>query len=139
MANSLFTPYKNRLLGSGALHLPDWDADVIKAVLIDTADYTVDLTNHNAFDDVAGAAQVASANLSGVTIASGAVDADDTEFTSVSGDVCEAVLIYEDTAGAASTDPLLVWFDTFTAGMPVTPNGGNIEVVWHASGVLALV
>ena len=44
-------------------------------------------------------------------------------------------VLYEDNAGAASTDPLLLYFDTFSSGMPVTPNGGNIVVVWNASGI----
>jgi hypothetical protein len=138
VANALYRSYKNRILGSGSLHLPDWDADVITAVLIDSADYTVDLTTHDAFDDVAGAAQVASAALAGVAISAGAVDANDTTFTSVTGDQSEAIILYENTAGAASTDPLLAYFDTFTSGMPVTPNGGNIVVVWNASGILTL-
>lgn len=135
MANALYTPYKSRLLGSGSLHLPDWDADVIKVDLVDTADYTVNIATHDAHDDVTGAGIVATATLASVAIASGAVDAADTTFTSVSGDQSEALVIWEDTAGASSTDPLLVYFDTFSSGMPVTPNGGNIVVVWHASGI----
>lgn len=138
MANQLYTAYKNRMLGSGSLSLVDWDANTVVAVLIDTADYTVVIGTHDAFDDVAGAAQVSSANLSGVTITAGVIDATDTTFTSVTGDQSEAVILYYNTAGAASTDPLLLYLDTFTSGMPVTPSGGNINLVWNASGIFTL-
>lgn len=138
MANAMYTPYKNRIWGSGSLHLPDLDADVIKADLVDTADYTVNITTHDAHDDVTGAGIVATATLASVAISAGAVDAADTTFSTVTGDQSEAIVIWEDTAGASSTDPLLFYFDTFSAGMPVTPNGGNITVVWNASGIVTL-
>jgi hypothetical protein len=138
MANALYRSYKNRMLGSGSLHDPDLDADVIRATLLDSADYTPSLTTHDAYDDVAGAAKVASASLSGTAIAAGAFDAVDVTFTSVTGDQCEYLLLDENTAGADSTDPLIALFDTFDSGMPVTPNGGNIVAVFNASGIFTL-
>lgn len=135
MANALYRAYKNRLLGSGSLHLPDWDADVIKVDLVDSADYTVAITTDDAHDDVTGAGIVATATLASVAISAGGIDAADTTFTAVSGDVSEYLVLWEDTVGASSTDPLLVFFDTFSSGMPVTPNGGDIVVVWNASGI----
>lgn len=135
MANALYRAYKNRLLGSGSLHLPDLDADVIKVSLVDSADYTVAITTDDAFNDVTGAGVVASATLASVAISAGGIDANDTTFTAVSGDQSEVIVGWEDTAGASSTDPLIFFFDTFSSGMPVTPNGGDIVVVWNASGI----
>jgi hypothetical protein len=134
----MYRSYKNRIWGSGSLHLPDLDADVIKASLCDAADYTVSATTDDAFNDIPAAAVVASATLTSVAISAGAVDAADVTFTAVSGDTSELVVIWEDTAGASSTDPLLWVYDTFASGMPVTPNGGNILLVWSASGLITL-
>ena len=138
MANAMYRSYKNRIWGSGSLHLPDLDADVIKASLVDSADYTVAITTDDAFNDVPSGGVVASATLGSVAISAGAVDAADTTFTAVSGDQSELIVIWEDTAGASSTDPLLWVYDTFSSGMPVTPNGGDIQIVWNASGLITL-
>jgi hypothetical protein len=55
-------------------------------------------------------------------------DAADVTFTAVSGDVSEALVIYKDT-GTASTSRLIAYIDTAT-GLAVTPNGGDITVIW---------
>jgi uncharacterized protein YigE (DUF2233 family) len=46
-------------------------------------------------------------------------------------------VIYIDT-GTAGTSPLVAYIDTGVTGLPVTPNGGNINVTWNASGIFAL-
>lgn len=107
----------------------DWDADVIKAVLIDAADYTVNLATHQFLNDIPGAARVAvSAPLTGKTVANGVADADDFTFPAVSGDPAEALVVFQDT-GVEGTSRLIAYIDTAT-GLPVTPNGGNINVAW---------
>lgn len=133
MANGLYVAYKNRLLGTGTA--VDWDTDTMTVLLVDTADYAVNLTTHDFVDDVAAGARVATGVLDSVAIASGAVDAADEVFSSVTGDQSEALVIYKDLGGAESADPLCVYIDTFSSGMPVTPNGGNITITWHASGI----
>jgi len=107
----------------------DWDADVIKAVLIDTADYTVNLASHQFLSDIPLAARVAtSAALTGKTVAGGVADAADFTLPAVSGDPAEALVIYQDT-GTENTSRLIAYIDTAT-GLPVTPNGGDINVAW---------
>jgi type IV secretory pathway VirB2 component (pilin) len=82
-----------------------------------------------AFLVFAGPAIVAtSGNLASKTSTNGVADAADITFTAVTGDVSEALVIYKDT-GVAATSPLLAFIDTAT-GLPVTPNGGNINVVF---------
>lgn len=138
MSNALYTSYRNRLAGSGTQADTDWDNDIIKVHLVDNADYTFSAA-HDFENDITDAGIVATATLASVTIGSvgaGVVDAADTTFTSVTGDVSESLVLWHDTAGADTTDPLLVYFDTFSSGMPVTPNGGNVVVVWNASGII---
>jgi len=103
--------------------------DTIKCVLIDAADYTVDLANHDFLDDVASGARVGTAQtLGSKTTTAGVFDAADVTFSSVSGDQCEAILIYKDT-GTEGTSPLIAYIDSAT-GLPVTPNGGDIQIQW---------
>lgn len=106
-----------------------WTSANIKAVLVDTAAYTVNLATHQFLSDIAAGARIAtSGNLAGKTATAGVADADDITFTSVGGASAEAVVLYKDT-GTASTSPL-IWYTTSGTGLPVTPNTGDITVSW---------
>jgi len=142
MANSLFLAYKQEQIGDaagpghGAI---DWElATTINATLHDSADTVVDVNTHQDIADILAAGRVATVALTGrTTVASGntlTIDAADATFTSVTGDQAEQVIIWNST-GTESTSLLIVFFDTFTSGMPVTPNGGNIDLVFNASGI----
>lgn len=125
MANALYDKGREGFL-NGAI---SWTNDNIKVILVDTAEYTVDLANHDFVNDVPTAARVAtSANLSSKTSTAGVADAADVTFSSVTGATCEALIIYQDT-GTESTSRLIAYIDTAT-GLPVTPNGGDIVVQW---------
>lgn len=127
MANALYDAGREAFLNGDI----DWTNDNIKVVLIDTADYTVDLSTHDFLDDVAAAARVAtSGNLASKTSTDGVADAADVTFTSVTGDESEALIIYKDT-GTESTSNLIAYIDSAT-GLPVTPNGGDITVQWDS-------
>lgn len=108
----------------------DWPDDTIKAVLVDTDDYTVDLAADQYLDDVPAGARVATATLQNPTCTDGILDADDLTFASVSGDQSEALVIYKDT-GVEGTSILIAYVDTAT-GLPITPDGNNIIVAWDA-------
>ncbi len=103
----------------------DWDTDDIRAILIDVADYTVNLATHDNLDDVAAASRVAvSSAISGKTVTDGVANCSAITWSSVSGDPCEAIIFYKHT-GTESTSRLICYIDNAT-GLPVTPNGGNI-------------
>ena len=125
MSNALYDKAREGFL-TGQI---DWDTDAIKAVLIDAADYTVNLAAHQFLSDIPPAARVAtSAALSGKTVAGGVADAADLTLAAVSGDTAEALVLYQDT-GTEGTSRLIAYLDTAT-GLPVTPNGGDINVAW---------
>lgn len=135
MANALYNTFKEGLLDK----LFDMNTDTIKATLIDSADYTYS-ASHDEYSggatDVATAAKVAeSSALGSPTIASGVFDTADFTWSAVSGDVSEAIILWDDTL---TNDRLVAFYDTGMTGMPVTPNGGNINVTVHASGWFAL-
>lgn len=142
MANSLFQAYKQVALGDGAIAgftNVDWEGgDTIGAVLLDSADDTINVNTDQDLADILAAARVATANLANIAVTAAAgtvtVDADDTTFPTVTGDQSEQVVLYKNT-GVDGTSLLCVFFDTFSSGMPVTPNGGNITIQWNASGI----
>ena len=127
MANALFDKARQRFL-EGQL---TWTTDTIKAVLVDTGTYTPNLSAHEYLSDVSGGARISvSGAFSGKSATGGAADANDVTFTSVSGASVEAIIIYKDT-GVDASSPLIAYIDTAT-GLPITPNGGDIIVVWDS-------
>ena len=143
MANALYENYRNLLIGddSAAHTLTDWDTDTIKAALIDDGVYTVNLATDQDYDDLSGIVTNGEATLTSVTagdVGVGVVDAVNTTFASVTGNESENIVLWEELGGATSVDPLLVFFDVFASGMPVTPNGGDITIQWHVSGIFQI-
>jgi hypothetical protein len=126
--NNLYGKGRQRFLQADI----DWLVDDIKAVLVDTDDYTVSIDVHEFLSDIPVGARVAtSANLTTKTSTLGVADADDVTFTGVTGDEFEAVVLYKDT-GAAATSPLIMYADVGT-NLPVLPNGGSI-ILQFSSG-----
>lgn len=124
MANALYGKGREKFL-RGEI---SWNSDNIKSVLVDVADYTVAIDTHEFLSDIPSGARVAtSANMASKTTTLGVADCDDFSFTSVTGDPSEAIVFYKDT-GTASTSPLIAYLDSAT-GLPVTPNGGDINVL----------
>lgn len=129
MASALYPKFKEALLTAGL----DLEADDIRAILVDTADYTYNAA-HDFLDDVAAGSRVAvSSALASKTITNGVFDAADKTWTAVTGDPSEAIILYKHT-GTEGTSNLIVYID----GLSVTPNGGDITAQWHASGIFEL-
>ncbi len=129
MANALYPAVKKKILDQDTGL--DFLADTIKVSLIDTADYTYN-SSHDFQDDIAAGVEE-TATLASKTTTGGAFDSADVTFTAASGDPCEAFILWSDTGGAASTDPLIAYWDTST-GLPVTLNGGDVGITVNASG-----
>ena len=127
MADALYGLGRQKILEGSIAML----TDNIKVVLVDLADYTLAIDTHDFLDDIPAGARVAtSSNMASKTSTLGVFDAADITFSSVSGDVSEALVIYKDT-GTASTSPLIAFIDSAT-GLPVTPNGGDITITWDS-------
>jgi hypothetical protein len=127
-----FDVYKKGItaLGKSQINLT---LDTIKVALIDLGAYTPNMSTDEYLSDIPAGARVAiSPALTNKTLVDGIFDADDTTFTSVSGAQCEALVLYQDT-GVASTSRLFCKWDNnnpTTPGLPITPDGGNIDVAW---------
>jgi len=124
MANVLYDPGRDAFLNGDI----DFTNDTIRVYLVDTADYAFS-ASHQYLSQVAAAGRVANAVLAGKTTSAGVADASDTVLSSVSGDQCEALILVRDT-GSEATSLLIGYIDTAAAGLPVTPNGGDITITW---------
>lgn len=134
MANGLYSLFKEDLLNK----LLDLNTDTIKVQLIDTANYTVALTTHHYYSEIAAGARIGTATtLATPTIALGVFDAANTTITAVTGATVEALVIYQ-AAGTEGTSILICYIDTASQGLPFTPNGGDVTITWNASGIFAL-
>ena len=134
MANALFNPYKaSRLTESPSVNA---SSDTIRIALVDTGTYTFN-ANDQYSSSVSSAVVGTPGALTSKTTTNGVFDAADVTFTSVSGSSVEALVVYKDT-GVAATSPLIAWIDTVSSGLPVTPNGGDIDVQFNASGIFAI-
>lgn len=130
MASALYPKFKEQIQQAG-INMSTAD---IRAMFIDTDDYTYDSTDEFIADIIAAARGPASdAGLTGKTFTNGVFDADNSLCSSASGDVSEAVVVYVHT-GNVATDRLIAFID----GISVTFNGGDVTIVWDASGIYAL-
>jgi hypothetical protein len=127
MVNGVYDTGRAAFLNAGI----NWTSDNIKAVLINTASYTVNLSTHAFLSDIAAGARAAtSANLTTKTSTAGVADAADITFSAVpTGPACGAYVLYKDTT-VATTSQLICYVDTVASGLPVTPNGGDITVTF---------
>lgn len=124
MANVLYDPGRDAFLNGDI----DFTNDTIRVYLVDTADYAFS-ASHQYLSQVPSASRVAFAVLAGKSTSSGIADANDTVLSNVTGDPCEALVLCKWT-GDESTSLLIGYIDTAAAGLPVTPNGGDITITW---------
>jgi hypothetical protein len=135
MANAIYPKYKEALI-SGAANV-SLSTGTVKVMLVDLADYTYNAA-HDFLDDVPAGARVGAPQTLGTkTVAGGLFDAADVAIPAVTGDQSEAIVIYIDT-GVEATSRLVAYLDAGVTGLPVTPNGGEIDIVWNASGIFQL-
>ncbi len=127
MSNQLYGKGRNKF-AQGDIHWKASGGDTIKVILVDAADYAVQIDTHEFLSDVPAAARVAIAQLTLLDPVLGVCDGQDLTLPAVSGDPSEALVIFKDT-GVEGTSPLLAYIDQAT-GLPVTPNGGDITVQW---------
>lgn len=141
MANAFYDYFINNLLKATTTP-PDFDTATLKLALIDHGTDTPAPTTDDFYNDISsGLVGALSSGLSSVTVgtvATGVVDAADLSpaFSAVSGNSAESLNLLKDT-GTASTSDLIVYWDTAT-GLPLTPNGGDINVSFSASGLFKI-
>lgn len=143
MANSIYYAFLNGILGAHATRVV-MSSDAIGLALVDegSADGACDETT-DAFWDTCDAGLVGTIYTLGAktvgTVAAGVFDntVDPAPaFTAVSGATVEALCLIKHT-GTPSTSNMICYWDTGT-GLPLTPNGGDINVTFNASGIFKI-
>lgn len=140
MANALYDTGRNAF-ARGELAWLAAGGDTIRAFLVDSGVYTLDLANDEFLDDIPVGSRVGNSGNTGradgpqltlIDPAAGVCDAGDITFTSVpTGGPYEYIVIYKDDGSADATSQLIACIDTAT-GLPVTTNGGNVNVTWDS-------
>lgn len=138
MANALYPKWKEAIEQAAAnSSLAGSGTTGVYVALVDTGTYTYSAA-HEFYSSVAAAQIGTEQELTSKTFVNGVFDAADVAFPSVSGNNAEALVIFVKNAGANTTWRLVAYIDTGVTGLPVQPNGGNINVAWNASGIFAL-
>lgn len=135
MANAVYPLYKQSLLsGDANTALTGSGSTGLFAALVDTATYTYSAAHqfYSSLSGVVGTDQ----EITSPTLTNGLLDGADVTYTAVTGASAEAIVLYRKNAGANTTWRLVAYIDTGVTGLPVTPNSGNIAIVWNASGIV---
>ena len=133
MANAIYPKWKEAVANGGSNVAL---SGTLKAALIDTGVVSYNAA-HDFYDDINAGVIGTPVALASKTYTNGVLDAADTTFTAVSGASVEAIVLYIDT-GVAGTSRLFAWIDTGVTGLPFTPSGGNVQITWNASGIVAI-
>lgn len=137
MANALYPPWKQALLGATANSAITGSGTTGLYAALVTAGYTYSAA-HDFYNDLGANVVGTDQEITSPTLTSGTVDGNNVTFTAVSGAQCTAIVIYRKNAGANTTWYLCAYLDTGQTGLPVTPNGGDITITWDAAGIFTL-
>ena len=113
----------------------DWDTATHACYLQDGTAYTPSI-DVDEFRSSIGTPTSTSGNLGSKSTTLGVADAADLgptppAFASVSDSLDQDYVIIAETGTAASA-PLILILDSTTTGLPVTPNGGDINITWDS-------
>lgn len=138
MANALYPKWKEALItGAADSALNGSGTTGVYVALVDTGTYTYS-ASHQYYSDLSGIVGTPVEIGATKTYTNGVLDGADVTFTAVTGNTAEALVIYVRNSGANTTWRLVAYIDTSVTGLPVTPNGGDINVAWSGSGIFAL-
>lgn len=136
MANAVYPKFKEELLkGTSGTSLNGSGTTGVYVALVDTGTYTYS-SSHQYYSSISSGVVGTPVELTSKSFTNGLFDAADSTFSAVSGSSAEALVFYVKNAGANTTWPLVAYIDTGATGLPVTPNGGDISVVYNASGII---
>ena len=122
--------------GNQSLSGSDVVNGTVKALLVNTSNYTY-ATTDTFISDIATNARVgAPQTIGSKTFASGTFDGADITFPSLTGATSSALVIY--LSGSSEPASRLMLYLGSAQGLPVTPNGVNQPVVWNSAGIAAI-
>ena len=141
MADFLYDVFRGNALGKDDHTYVDLEDATLGVLFVDEADDTPSQAADQDVADRLAGSQVPSfataPNLTGVTVAivsnRAVLEATDLLFAALTGDPVESFDLFKDT-GTDTTSVLVFNMDSAT-GLPLTPSGGDVTIVWNASGI----
>lgn len=147
MANALVTNWLNGQLGKSTYTPLDFETpggNGFKLALIDHGTHTPLPASDTYYSDfnagiLTNGLSTALGTLDVGTIGAGVFDAANMTpgWTSVSGNSAESLNLIRDT-GTAATSEYIAYWDTGVTGIPLTPNGGDVNITFSGSGILKI-
>lgn len=140
MANAIYDIFKEHAMEKTLFAA--LTAANIKVVAVDTSGgtpYTFSQSHDFLADVASGSRRFTSGNLANATVVGKTFDADNLvpAFASAaSGEAFEAIILYIDSTVEATSN-LIIFIDTAT-GLPLTPDGNNINLNWNGTGIFQL-
>ncbi len=136
MANALYPKTKKRFMSGGI----DLSAVAVYAVLINVSGagttYTYSAAHASLADVPSGAIIATSPALTGKVLRDDAsFDSDDPTLSAVAGQSIEALLLYADDG---TSTYLIMYQDSGVTGLPLTPDGSDVQVLVDAAGWFVL-
>lgn len=135
--SKIYPKYKEALLyGSANTGLNGAEGnDGVFVALVDADIYTFS-DSHINFSDLTGVV-ASDGEIINKTITAATFDGDDVTFASVSGATVEALVLYRKAAGVPTK--LIAYIEEANVtNLPLTPNSGEVKVLWNASGIFTL-
>lgn len=144
MASFVYDLPRINIMGEDTHAFVDLDDDTLGMFFVDEADDAPAQATDQDVADRLAASQVPAfasapnlANSAVTAVANrGVLDTDDLTFTALTGDPVESVDLFKDT-GTDTTSVLIANFDDYT-GLPLTPSGSDVVIVFSASGILRI-
>lgn len=125
MTNFLYPKAKEAFLSADL----DLLVDTIKVRLLNISTYTISESDEFMSTVMAGATAVdVDITLTGKTVTNGQFKADNAAWATVTGAAVEAFVVFKST-GVNSTSRLITFSDQ-AFGIPHTPDGGPLTIVW---------
>src|SRR4029079_8587974 len=134
MANHIYPLAKKQML-QGGIDLSSVNVKALLVTVSGSGTLSAYSAAHEFLSDIPSGARIAtSANLSCKAIGNdGSFDSDDPTCSCVSDDSVEAIVLYIDT-GTAGTSRLIMFQDTGVTGLPLTPDGSDVQITVDAAG-----
>jgi endosialidase-like protein len=139
VSNQVYPLYKQSVMSESDVNngMDQSGSNAPFAALITTSGgYTYSAAHqfYSSLTNIVGTPQPITSN----TVTNGLFSGSNVTFTTVSGTVVGALVIYRQNGGANTTWRLVLYEDTSISGLPLTPNGGNVVITWSGAGIFQL-
>ena len=138
MATIIHTELKRGMTGSPTHSFVTWDTDDVDYSFLDETDSGVITAANVDYDEVDAATVVGTGEFATLTDTDGVVSISGTvTHTALTGDAADYFTVFKN-SGTPATSPLCITWDSASTGLPITPNGNDVDITLSGNTVLTL-